>query len=408
LNVVTPAVSLGLLAGVCCLAGCQADSPAAGCQLQQQIVIPASPLMLLRDARLDSVPVGGGERGFILLGADGARVRWATVSASGDVGVQHAVELPAHVIGPWFAVAGQKDPADTILVVYGQPPGSPGGGVELRVLVVPADGSTPRASVPLMTVEDPAVTPLRVAMGSSRRGMRAAFAWAEQGKPEVRTVVLGADGQMVAPAFSTSMGQEADCLSFSPGKSDLTLGFLSFTAPPDGSQPRNDSNPRFTFMEIKEDGGDEGSLILGLGSRDPTCPMLAPTDEGYALLWQNEVGLALGVYDAKTNRFFNHLTAGAVEFGGADLQPPVAGLGQVGTDYALILARATGGEVWRVGPTGKRVEAPLAFPSAQGLVGGFSSLPSGGSLYATYPDYTMTSAGVGTDGQRFLVKVGCF
>ena len=79
--------------------------------------------------------------------------------------------------------------------------------------------------------------------------------------------------------------------------------------------------------------------------------------------------------------------ASASTFGGANLQPPFAGLAPFGTDYGVLLARPLDAELWRIDQTGNRRPGAVIFPSINGNLGTVSALPVNG-LIATYADYT--------------------
>jgi len=100
--------------------------------------------------------------------------------------------------------------------------------------------------------------------------------------------------------------------------------------------------------------------------------------------------------------------AGAVTFGGADAQPPLAGVGPVaGGDFAVVLARPGAAEAWRVTADGKTATESVIMPSQVGQMGEISTVSVSGALYATYADYS-SAAAVGKDGERFFVKIACF
>ncbi len=241
-------------------------------------------------------------------------------------------------------------------------------------------------------------------MGSSRLGMRAGFAWTIPGQALVNVQSVGADGRAqgapLAQAASTTAPQVA-CLSFINGKDDLAVGYLTQVSVAD-------PNPSWALLEIRADGGLDGSITFRLGTVNPSCPLSAATTGGYVTTWQNQLGSWIGFYDAASNLFSSHLFAGAVTFGGADAQPPLAGVGAVaGGDFAVVLAAPGAAEAWRVDATGKVGADTVTFPSAVGQMGQISTVSVSGAMYATYADYTSSST-VGSDGQRFFVKVTCF
>ena len=379
---------------------CQTNSQPSTCDFQEQVAQPASPLTLLQSARLDRV----GNR-FMLFGRDGAMLRWAPVDDRGTVGAESSAQLPASMTaGPWFAAAGRTAPGDTVLIAYGTA-SSTAGMVDVQVSAAPATGGNPVAAGALVTLPDPsAPSGALVAMGSSRLGMRAGFAWTIPGQSQVNVQSLGADGRAQGSPLTQPLSTAAPqvpCLSFIDGKNDLALGYLNEVS-------TADPNPSWTLVEVSADGGLDNFVTFRLGTQDPSCPLSSATTGGYATVWQNKLGSWIGVYDAASNILTSHLFAGAVTFGGADVQPPLAGVGAVaGGDFAVVLAAPGAAEAWRVDPMGKVGTDTVTFPSSVGQMGQISTVSLSGSMYATYADYSSSST-VGTDGQRFFVKVTCF
>ena len=390
--VVRVAVLAALAAG-----GCQTSSTGAStCALAKAVPYPASPLMLLPDARLVLVPDG-----FLLLGVDQDTARWAHLDTAGTAGgEQHAPVAPARLIGPWLATAGRNAPADTVVMAFGVAAAN-GVDLELDVVTVPADGSAaPAAPVLVATVAGGAkqdALPL-VALGSSRSGMRAGLAWTAKDAGQLTAVVLGGDGRPVGDPFAvepTSPGSpttRAACVGFVPGKSDLSLSYYRFSG-------ATGATTEWVIAETSEANYVQATLSLQLDDMSPSCALVLATSGGYALAWQSAAGSSVGVYDAASNQFHDHRFADAFQFGGSNLQPPLAGLGPAAADFAVVLARAGAGEVWRVGADGQQRGAPLVFPSAEGNLGDISSAPVRGALYSTYADYQradQTSGGKGS------------
>jgi len=379
---------------------CQTNSQPSSCDFQLQVAQPASPLTLLSTARLDRVG-----NGFLLLGRDGALVRWAPVDERGTVGAENSAQLPASMTaGPWFAAAGRSTPGDTVLIAYGVA-SSTAGMADIQVVAAPASGGNPVSAGTLVTVPDPSSSSgALVAMGSSRLGMRAGLAWSTPGQGQINVQSLGADGRAQGAPLVQTAGTATPlvpCLSFINGKDDLAVGFLSQVS-------SADPNPSWTLVEVRDDGGLDNYVTFRLGTDNPTCPLSSATTGGYVTTWQNQLGSWIGVYDSATNLLTSHLFAGAVTFGGADAQPPLAGVGAVaGGDFAVVLAAPGAAEAWRVDATGKVGTMPVTFPSSVGQMGQISTVSLSGAVYATYADYTSSST-VGTDGQRFFVKVTCF
>jgi hypothetical protein len=191
------------------------------------------------------------------------------------------------------------------------------------------------------------------------------------------------------------------CLSRVDGKQDLAIGFLSRAS-------EDDRNPHWSIVELRDGGTLAASLVFSLGTARPSCPFSAANGAGYVSVWQNELGSLIGVYDGVSQNFDSKLFAAAVTFGGADVQPPLAGVGPVaGGDFAVVLARPGAAEAWRVSADGKPATDALVMPSQVGQMGAISTVSIAGALYATYADYS-SAAAVGADGARFFVKIACF
>jgi hypothetical protein len=343
----------------------------------------------------------------VLIGADAAALRWAALSGTaGQLGPERSATVDSPRAGLWYGVAGAQAPADTVLAAVGLKAAN-GVDQEIHVVPLPADGSAGPASSPVLaTVPGGAVAGARplVAMASSRLGMTAALAWVDPASRSLMLAVLGGSGDPVVSPRAVDTAPAFGCVGFQPGKAELTLAYYKYadaTSVPE--------SPTFGLAEIHENGSIDSTLTLMLPSKDAACPLLTPTaDGGYALAWQDSIGTWLSVYDPGTNIVSMEPVAGAVTFGGADLQPPLAGFGPVGTDYVIVFAKLRAAELWRLdGNTGAPRRGTLGFPSLQGNLGAISSLPVAGSLHATYADYSAVDADVGTDGQRYLISVSC-
>jgi hypothetical protein len=384
------------------LAACQSsDSGTGGCQLSQQTILPGTPLTLLPDARLDRAGDG-----FVLLGvdADRATIRWATLDpAAGQLGTERALPLPGGVPagGPWLAVIGAQPPNDSVLIASARVAAN-GSDAEILVASVPVDdgafnpGDQPVAVIPGGFAGGATPT---VALAASRPGVRAALAWLDPAASSVKLLWLSALGQAVGTPVDIDTAPALACLAFGPGQRDLTLVHYKYA----------DTTTRIPTMEITElleTGTVDGTLDLAFESHEAGCPLLVPTDAGYALAFQDQVGSWLGIYLTQGNRLTLSPFAAAVAFGGAYLQPPMVGLTPMGIDYAVLFDRVRSGELWRMAPGGAR-KGVLVFPSMQGTIGGISTQPAPGALTATYADYTSVDAGVGTAGQRFFLTASC-
>jgi hypothetical protein len=407
LSVAPRPIVVGLAAGLVALGvACQSGNPGtAGCQFSQDVAVPGSPLTLLSDAQLERVGAS-----YALTGADAdhATARWALFDpTAGALGPEQSLALPPAGAGPWLTVSSEQTSGDTALVALAIAAAN-GADAELHVVAVPTS-SPPVAAPPL----GPALAVVKngfangaaptVALGASRSGPHAVLAWIDPSDPmgaAVTTLVLSAAGEPIGtPAVLESLPKAA-CLGFAPGKGALTLVYEKF-----GDAKASLAN--FMITELR-DAGDVDSTLELILDHAASCPRLTPTDVGYALAFQDSEGSWLGVYDAGTNGFAINPFAAAVSFGGPSLQPPLAGLAPAGADFAVLLDRAHGGELWRVTSTGGRRAGQLLLPSASGMIGAISAVPDSQSITATYADYaTGGAAGTGPVGQRYFVTMAC-
>jgi len=379
------------------LAACQSDPPPSGCRLSKEVALIGTPLTLVPDARMDWI----GDR-FELIGYQDGTLRWAGLDVNGLESVEFGVPVPAAPapgMGAGFAVAGRQSRADSVVVAYAV--SGAAGMIDIMTAAAPSDGSAQALHVQGAVTSVPVGTP--IAMTSSRTGMRAALAWPGPGVVNIQ-ILDGQGAPVGAPIVATASGPtpQVSCVSFVPGRDALTVGYLRQVM-------ADDHNPNWVLVEVRDDGTTDGGTSLPLGTMGPTCPVNMPSAAGYGVAWQNELGSFLGSYTQSGNNFSSALFAGSVAFGGADLQPPIVGIGPAAADTAVIFAKPNAAEAWRVDSAGNLSEATLVFPSAEGNLGQVSAVPVSGALYATYADYTGgTSAGPTSAGQRFFVKVSCF
>jgi hypothetical protein len=391
-------------------AACQTGDPGtAGCLISQQVVVPSSPLTLLRGARLDRVAsglAGNQSSGFALLGVDGdgATARWAAYDATaGALGPERALALTPGAAGPWLTLASEKAQGDTLIVVEAVVAAG-GADAELHVVAVPSSASlttAPALGPPLVVIPGAfanGATPT-VALGASRSGPHAVLAWIDPTASAVTALVLSAAGEQIGQPTVVEKAPAFACLAFAPGKDALTLVYHRYAA---GTRI-----PAFVITELLDSGAVDASLELLLDSHAADCPRLTPTAAGYAIAFQDTEGSWLGVYEKSTNSFNVNPFAAAVAFGGAALQPPLAGLAPMGADFAAVLDRTHGGELWRLTAGGAHRAGRLAMPSLEGSISDISTQPDAGSLTATYADYSSVDGGVGTAGQRYFLNMAC-
>ncbi len=389
--------SLVVAVAVLVSAGCPSSPSKSTCQVESvemiaphQAAAPSPSIMLLPDARLDAVGDG-----FVLLGTDGANVLWAVVGRDGViVGDEQSVPVPAHSSGPWFAVAGTNAPRDHVVIAFVAGAAGPAGDVELSTFSVQIDGTAP--TLPVSSGRIPAAAD--VTMMSGRGGLHAGIAWAVPGKTTISARIVGGNGVAVGNDLAVASVEDFNCLRFSPGKGDLTLGYVDLSGTP----------PAYNFVatEIDAAGTLQPFFKLSIGAQpveSPGCVQLVPTDKGYGIAWHS-VGVAtyFSPYDSSSTHLQSYHVLYDVE---ARPVPVLGGLGWLGKNYAVVFARVEGAEVWPINAMGQKQGDLPVFPSAVGHTGALSTQPVGSVLYATYADYA-DKVNVGA-GSRQWVKVSC-
>jgi hypothetical protein len=390
-------------------AGCQADLGTAGCQIKQQTTLPASPLTLLKDVRLDVI---GGN--YALIGHDPAAnaVRWATLDGTTwTMGTEHAYGLPTGVQNPLFAMAaapvatGQTPvPGDTVLIGYigTDTTGTKG---ELAMIAVPADGSAPAGPAAVIHEFPGGVpAPSSVAMVSSRKGVHAGLTWIDTQMGQVEYAAIDGTGAMVVAPTPVSPAMAGfQFLAFAPGKDDVTVVYYS-----DAVNTANLTGAGWIIGEGNESGGIDSYIALVFAKQPTTPAVVAPTAAGYSLAFQNNEGAWLGVYTAADRTVSSPYEFAPSSGFGADPQPPLVALTPFGPDYGVLFQAARDGELWRVDGTGNRRSGSLVFPSALGDLGTVSAVevPAPGvGLVATYADYSVADHSA---GDRLFVNATCY
>jgi len=394
---------------------CQADLGTAGCVVTTQATLAASPLTLLPDARLDAVGSN-----YVLIGSDGAAVRWAFLTPTTDgltMSLEHAFGLPSGISSPaLFAVASSPNATvvDTVLVGWlaPDPTGTKG---DLSIMSLPADGSPPMGPATVVHEFPNGVpAPGTVVMVSSRNGTNAGVAWEDPVSGQVQLAAVDYSGSLVGPPTPTAPASAPfDCLGFQSGKDDLTLVYQAkFTSP---------SVVGWVIAEANEGGGVDSYASFGYaGPHDGNCVHIAPTSTGYALAWQDTAGAKLGISVAGSNMSaMPGSFAPSNEFGGANLQPPIVGLASFQSDFGVLFQKVADAELWRIDQMANRRSGVLILPSANGNMGKVSTvleakdgkLVPGGALVATYADYPAgvlpADAAASLTGSRIFLNASC-
>jgi hypothetical protein len=397
------ATAAGLTAALA-VTGCQAGPTDNGCQITSQVVIPGTTaLALLTDVRLDRV---GGTR--VVLGADDTTVRWVTIADDGTVGDEQSVALPDGTFRSWNALAGVDAPGDHI-IVGALVPAENGTDAELRLLSAPLDGSPAGdPGAPVVTFGGGVDSPPEIAMGTSASAMYAGVAWIDSARGVMYAFVDGQAALVGDPAATEAAPAPGySCLGFGPGKDELTISYQRapedqllgptwFTADvtPDGAIST-------LALNVSQPGGSASGTSMG-------CARTAVYDNGgapeYAIVWQDSSGSWLSVYyGEQVGTVKSFPFASATNFGGADLQPPIAGVATFGKDFGVLFAKAHAAEIWRINQAGNRRSGVLILPSLSGDLGPVTSLAAGGALTSSYADYTGSG-----EGRRLVIDAVCY
>jgi hypothetical protein len=412
--------STSLAAGVAALAAsavvllggaaCQTADVPAVCQTTQQLELPGTPLSLLSETHLDRIGDGFGLSGADL---DRLTVRWGTIDVGGpgrDAGGsplvgESAVRLRPAAVGPWIARTTVATPGDTILVLQVLAAAN-GSDAELRIVVVPdvvvgdpasppdAPASTKIAVIPggLGPVATPAID-----FAASRSGERAGIVWVDPATGGVEVLTLSASGTPVGAPAELGRAPTVACLGFAAGKDELTVAYYTYPTP---------DVPSMTITELSRSGAAGDPLVLILEGHAAGCPLLTPTDAGYAIAFKDGQGAWLGLYTAPpANSLDLAPFASTAAFGGN--LPPLVSLTPMPSGFGVVASRAHSAELWSLTPKGTRRPSVLTFPTIQGAIGAVSGTTAGGGVALTYADYSAVEGGVGSDGRRFFLRAAC-
>ncbi|HEY0711070.1 MAG TPA: hypothetical protein VGF45_00230, partial [Polyangia bacterium] len=271
----------------------------------------------------------------------------------------------------------------------------------LRVLAAVA-GAAASAPAPLLDPEGtPVVLPAppapgTVTFGSGATGSNALFVAATTATASPLAFLVGPDGttQSLSNALPVPAGTTT-CLTITPSR--LPFG-ISRVITGTGA-----TRPRWLYAEITEQGALGSSFDFDVLTNDVLCPVLSPTPDGYVAAWQNRVGthFAEVLTGPAGIGLDSGLLKGAVRFGGADLQPPLAAIASAGHDFHITFAsRPPAVERYtRFGiQAGGRLDLPVT-----GTGGTVAAWPKNGSTFVTYLE---TPAGGGAPSRR-LLEVEC-
>lgn len=385
-------------------AGCK-DEPPPACRVAQLSQLPPGGLTLAKDAWLHRAGDG-----FVLMGLDGDTVHWAGVAANGATGSVTELKLPSPREirpEPWLGALGKNLPGDQLAAVtVAAKPGAGGGQHEVVVVVQDRGGA---AGAPKRLADLPPGADLRtvrLAMGTSRTGQRAALAVGFEGQPATPSVhILKADGEPIGPPLrlhGAASPPPWTCLSVVSSRTDFAVSIVE-------TDPMGDK--RWHIFELKDDGGRGTEYLMPFELARVDCPAVAPTARGYVLVYQNQDGTFFAEFDVGRTTVSSKLVAGAIRWGGAHKQPRAAAVSAMGREFGVLFERASGHQVWRFDVFGVPQDQALLLPAAEGSVGPISAWSGIDALYATYLDQTLAKGGQ-TDGnstgnQRHFVKIDC-
>jgi hypothetical protein len=395
---------VAIAAAVPLVSGCPHDPVHPACKVEPyEVTVPhqaqpsATPLMLLSSARLDAV----GDA-FVLLGTDGDNVRWARLSTTGMVvGDEQSIAVPAHALGPWFAVAGTDAAGDHLVIGFVPPQGSPAtSDLNLMTFSVGIDNTGPTLPISSGPIGSPSQITMssQVTMMSGRGGMNAGIAWAGTGHTTISARIVRGDGVPIVSDLNLGSVDLVGCMRFSPGRGDLTLGYVDRSGTPPGAI--------FVGTELDASGKAGTPFKLNIGEESPGCVELVPTISGYGVAWHSEgIGTYFSPFNPASAQLPSFEVLSDVEVREA---PALGGLGWLGTHYAVLFVHeGNSAEVWPIDAMGRSQGALPPFPSAAGHLGQVSAQPVGSALYATYADYASREPGDESAGERLLVKVSC-
>ena len=396
------AALLGL--GIVVVAGCQVAATDNGCQVARQLVLPdTTPLALIPDVQIERAGSG-----FVLLGVDDTSVRWTAIDANGRFGIERAYPLPAGTVRAYYGLAGAESPGDRVIIGL-LTTAANGSDAELHLVAAPTDGSTPPApGIAIATFGGGANAQSlpSIAMGTSASAMFAGVAWIDTGALLPMYAFVDGQGEIGGPPAVIDAEPVAgfDCLGFGPGKQELTISYQR--APLDSRLA-----PNWLIADIMIGGGISTlKLNVALPGGLMSCArsvLYTPAGGGspeYAMVWQDGSGSWLSIYyGPQTNMLKSFPFASSTDFGGAGLQPKLAGLAAFGNDFGVLFARPGSVELWRVDQAGDRRAGTLVLPSRQGDIGAVSSVSSTGRLTSTYAD--LTGAGM---GRRLVIDAACY
>ncbi len=389
---------LPLVAAFTLFAGCKNDAPIV-CRVAQEKELPKSPLTLLKEASIQKAGDG-----FVLAGRDGDQLRWAQLGADGTVKGESAIKLPIRALpDAWFGAVAKTATADQMIVAFVAAKG--GGLFEIQAVTQDVGGaqSAPKSMMDLPMGTD--VDKVRVEMTTTRTGQRAALVVGVEGQAASPSLfVLKSDAEIIGgkPIVAFPKSKAWTCLALVAGRSDFAIADLD---------PGSDSGfvPVFHLFEFKDDGSRGQGFDLEFDIDRLGCPVVAPSNRGYVLSYQNRDGTFFAEFDLTTSGVNTDLIAGSLRFGGPHKQPSVACVAPMGREYALLFDRPSGHEVWRFDAFGNPHGKSL-YLRAAGAAGPVSCWPGLDALYASYLDDTSSYAqgnSPAIPSQRYFIKVDC-
>jgi hypothetical protein len=388
-----------LLPAVLCGIGACDDEP-PGCRAAQTTALPTTALTALADVRLHRV---GDD--FALSGYDApsGTVRFARLSAAGQLGPESSLMLPAPALGPFFAPVGKTAAGDQLLIAYGVAGAQAQVTMQIQVLEAIAGHSGKAPPRPLTDGKGGAVvlapgadrSALQVAFGGSASGMRAAFAWGRGDRPSVpELVLLKGDGEAEPPPDALGPSEATwDCLAITRGRAAFGVSWVGRAG-----------EPVWHLADMRDDTSIAYSLDVQLPTPDIGCPTSAPTRSGYTLAWQNRDGTYFSHVDTSRDpvMLVSDIVKAAVRFGGPDRQPRIACIAPMGKEFGIVYDATSGPTVDRFNIFGNPLGSSLRLPTS-GRTESTAAWPAIDALFLTYLDRGRQLA----LDRRMFVRIEC-
>jgi hypothetical protein len=409
--------------------GCGSDPPPCAL-IGSQFVLAESPLTLSKNAVL----LRAGD-GFVLAGSDGASIRWAQLSSSGEVASPSGFtlsETPATTtggqsLGPVFAVTSKTAPGDQLVTAVAVLRAGTTDRYEVHAYVQDLGSST---TPKMLTLGELAAAPtsgtIRLAAGNPPNGTgRALVLWGVEGQAAPITYqMIGADGALVGEPQKLLDDPDPSkislwsCANTTQNGSGFAITLVEAPSVSNG-HPIRSAWRRFV---INDDGSLGESAQFELLTAVGDCRIVSmPSTNGHLVAWQNKSNDIGGTYFARMTPpppsagpdAYDDVTTKKVMaaelYGGYASMPRLAWIAPSDYEVTIGLSRSQGPEVVRFNSAADPRGGPLYLPSVSGHTTPVSAWVDLDAVYVTYLDMpslpnsadTLVPAG----SRRIFVKV---